>query len=261
MDLKDEPIRRNPNPLNVTFYNMKKFYQFNPVIGKFSAQVKAAKLTEQELNQKILDNFRADTLQARLDKLKYGGFPDDNVNGDDDKPGRTPGRAQKKGTLLDDDDEFQRRLDQLRGNIVSPQNTPEQNAKIIQRQNSEKFLNRQLKQEEKELSSLPKGNVRKKRSSIKSSLRFRLPETPPPSFDDYWDEVADQWILHDTTLSGPPEPLLFYYDRDFPPLSQSVLRRHLPPIAPKTPLPPLLQPSTPRETSFISSRRKCFAPM
>ena len=47
---------------------MKKFDQVNPVIGKLAAQVKASKLTEQEVNQKLLDNFEAGQLQARLDK-------------------------------------------------------------------------------------------------------------------------------------------------------------------------------------------------
>ena len=87
LDLKDDPIFRNPNPINVTFYDMKKFDQVNPVIRKLAAKVKASKLTEQELNQKLLHNFEADTLQARLDKLKYGS-PEDNDDDDDNKKGR-----------------------------------------------------------------------------------------------------------------------------------------------------------------------------
>ena len=237
---------------------MKKFDQVNPVIGKLPAQVKACKLTEQEVNQKLLDNFEADTLQAILDKLKYGS-PDDNGDDDYNKKGTggTPGRTRKKGGSLDnvDDDELQRRFYRLWGNVVSPQNTPEQNSKIIQQQNSETFLSRQLRQREKELSSLPKGNVGKKRSSIRLSLNFRLSENPQatPTLDDYWDGFADQWIPHNTPLSGPSELQalpLFDYKRDFPPLSRSVLRANLPSITPKTPLPAL--PSTPRETSFLS---------
>ena len=50
LDLKDEAIFRNPNPINVTFYDMKKFDQVNPVIRKLAAQVKASKLTEKEIN-------------------------------------------------------------------------------------------------------------------------------------------------------------------------------------------------------------------
>ena len=50
LDLKDDAIFRNPNPLNVTFYDTKKFDQVNLVIGKLAAQVKASKLTEQQVN-------------------------------------------------------------------------------------------------------------------------------------------------------------------------------------------------------------------
>ena len=101
LDLKDVAIFRNPNPLNVTFYDMKKFDQINPVIGKLAAQVKASKLSEQEVNQKLLDNFEADQLQARLDKLRYGG-PDDSDDDDNKKgPGGTPGGTPVKTSLLD----------------------------------------------------------------------------------------------------------------------------------------------------------------
>ena len=122
LDLKDDAIFRNPNPLNVTFYDMKKFDQVNPVIGKLAAQVRASKLTEQEVNQKLLDNFEADQLQARLDKLRYGG-PDDSDDGDDNKkgPGGTPDGMPVKISPLDDSEELQRSLDRLRGNVVVKQ--------------------------------------------------------------------------------------------------------------------------------------------
>ena len=46
LDLKDEAIFCNPNPINVTFHDMKKFDQVNPVIDKLATQVKASKLTD-----------------------------------------------------------------------------------------------------------------------------------------------------------------------------------------------------------------------
>ena len=169
---------------------------------------------------------------------------------------------------LDDDEELQRRLDRLRGNVVvkskqQQQNTPEIFFELIAQQNSEKYFNRQLKQRKKELTGLrkgAKGNVGKKRLSIEPSLKFRLPETPPPSFDEYWDGVAGQWIPHKTSLSGPPEPPLFDYDCGFPSLNRSVQRSHLPPITHKTPLPPIL-PLTPRETSFSSPAEASVSPL
>ena len=134
LDLKDDAIFCNPNPLNVTFYNMKKFDQVNPVIGKLAAQIKASKLTEQEVNQKLLDNFEVDQLQVRLDKLRYGG-PDDSDDDDNKKgSGGAPGRTPVKVSPLDDDEELQRRLDRLRGNIVVKSKQQQQNT-------SEKILN------------------------------------------------------------------------------------------------------------------------
>ena len=111
-----------------------------------------------------------------------------------------------------------------------------------------------------------RGNVRKKCSSIEPDLKFRLPDTPPPSFDDdCWEGVADQWIPNYTPLSGPPKPPLFDYDRDFPPLNRTIQGRNLPPINPKvidqsslysTPLPPIASEISPAEKSISSLRNK-----
>ena len=257
MDLKDESIFRNPNALNVTFYDMKKFDQVNSVIGKLAAQVRASKLTEKELNQKMLDNFEADQIQARLDRLRYrgGGMGLDNNDDDGDNkkgPGGTPGGMPVKViTAIDDDDELLRRLNRLHGNVSAPD---------IE---YEKFYNRRLKQQQKELTGLKKGakgNVSKKRWSIEPDLKFRLPDTLPPSFDDYWDGVADQWIPNNTPLSGPPKPPLFDYNRDFPPLNRTIQSSHLPPITPGMPLPPVL-PATPRENSFYSPAETSVSPL
>ena len=88
LDLKDEAIFRNPNPINVTFHDMKKFDLVNPVIGKLATQVKASKLTDYQLTKKILQQGEIDELQLRLDKLKYGVKKDDD---DDSNIGRGGG--------------------------------------------------------------------------------------------------------------------------------------------------------------------------
>ena len=51
LDLKNEAIFCNSNPLNVTFRDVKKFDLVNPVIGKLATQVKASKLTDYELTK------------------------------------------------------------------------------------------------------------------------------------------------------------------------------------------------------------------
>ena len=135
LDLKDEGISRNPNPLNVTFYDMKKFDLVNAVIGKLASQVKASQLTDYEITKKFLPKHEADEIQNRLDKLRYGTNKDD--NDDDNKPG--PGGGTPTQTI----DDLTKRLDKLRGNTndVSPYNTPEQNSRIIMKKTNEKFVN------------------------------------------------------------------------------------------------------------------------
>ena len=39
LDLKDQDISCNPNPIDLTFHDIKKFYLANPVIGKLASQV------------------------------------------------------------------------------------------------------------------------------------------------------------------------------------------------------------------------------
>ena len=65
LDLKDSAIFRNPNPLNVTFRDVKKFDMTNPIIGKLAAQIKANKLSNEDLTKKII-------MQGEVEKFKIG---------------------------------------------------------------------------------------------------------------------------------------------------------------------------------------------
>ena len=78
LDLKVEAIFRNPNPINVTFHDMKTFDLVNPVIGKLATHVRATKLTDYQLTKKILNQGEVNKLQLRLNVLKYGINKDDN---------------------------------------------------------------------------------------------------------------------------------------------------------------------------------------
>ena len=94
LDLKDEAIFCNPNPINVTFHDMKKFDLVNPVIGKLATQVKASKLTDYQLTKKSLQQGEIYELQLRLDKLKYGVKKDD---ADNNNTGRGGGGGEMPG--------------------------------------------------------------------------------------------------------------------------------------------------------------------
>ena len=63
LDLKDKAIFCNLNPINVTFSDMKKIDQINPVIGKLASQVKESKLIDYKLTKKLLEKGEADELQ------------------------------------------------------------------------------------------------------------------------------------------------------------------------------------------------------
>ena len=255
LDLKDEAIFRNPNPINVTFHDMKKFDLVNPVIGKLATQVKASKLTDYELTKKLLMQGEIDALQNRFDRLKYDDKKDDDDNntrggrgGGEGGPG-TPGPGPPK-TPQQEMEEITRRLDKLCGNTqeLSPYNNPAQNARIIMQRNNQKFLDKQMNQLEKELKNIPKGIVNKRKSSLNFRPKlsnFRFPDTPletPQNDDDYWRDVEQNWLgtPAPSFISGlPPAPFstsppLFDYDRDFPPISKFVP-----------------QPPEPRETRFL----------
>ena len=139
---------------------MKKFDQVNPIIGKLTAQVRASKLTEKELNQKMLDNFEADQIQARLDRLKYGG-PDNDDDDDDNKKGRGEGTPGGTALRVPDDDELLRRLNRLGGNdtdeLVKWFNRLRGNESLSPRDVEYLiFYNQRIRQREKELTGLKK---------------------------------------------------------------------------------------------------------
>ena len=54
VDAKNAGIMQNPNQLNLTLCDLKKFDLQNPIIGKIASQVKASKSTEDQLTKDIL---------------------------------------------------------------------------------------------------------------------------------------------------------------------------------------------------------------
>ena len=238
LDSNDQAIFRNPNPINFTFHNKKKFDVVNPVIGKLVTQVKASKLTDYQLTKKLLEQGEVDKLQLRLDPLKYGVNTDEDddetkwgggLRGGDDGPG--PGPPPPR-TPQQEIDYIVRRLDILQGNTldVSPGNTPAPNSRIIARQNQERFQNRQIKERQRELSNIPKGIINKRKSSINFNFTDPASQTPPQTssrreFDE--DEEDFPPPPHFLEPASPRETSFLFSDR-----SLSPLRNKLPNIAP-----------------------------
>ena len=79
---------QNPNPINLTFSDLKKFDLQNAIIGKIATQVKASKLTKDQLTKNILMQDEIANIKNRLEKLKRPI----NINDSDDKaPGSDEG--------------------------------------------------------------------------------------------------------------------------------------------------------------------------
>ena len=123
LDRKDASVMQNPNPLNLTFRDVKKFDMQNPIIGKIATNVKASKLTEDQLTRRILMQDQISDIANRLEKLKRpirrdsddGGGSGSGVGGggDGDLP-PTPVRKYKPCPEKDFYDELMDRYNKLK---------------------------------------------------------------------------------------------------------------------------------------------------
>ena len=149
LDLKIEAIFCNPNPLNVTFHNVEKFYFVNPVIGKLATQVKASKLTDYELTKKNLGQAETDILQNRFGLFKKG--LDEIIDDEDDDENTVRGGSGIKGGRGGggrNDGTPPRPPPDLYG-----RNTPAKNSRGIAQADEERFQNRRLREREREISN------------------------------------------------------------------------------------------------------------
>ena len=105
--LKDSAIFRNLNPLNVTFRDVKKFHVTNPIIGKLAAQIKANKLSNEDLTKKIIMQGEVEKIQNRLAEIKKWRIRSTRLD-DDDSSG--PGTGGCEGS----DDSGEDCLDQVK---------------------------------------------------------------------------------------------------------------------------------------------------
>ena len=88
LDLKNEDLFRNPQPITLLFNNVEKFHQQNLIIGKLATQINAKKLSEKEQIKNQLGELKDRELADRLYRLKYR--KNDNDDDDDDEPKSPP---------------------------------------------------------------------------------------------------------------------------------------------------------------------------
>ena len=184
LDLKNAAIFQNPNQFTLTFCDVKKFDLQNPIIGKLGIQVKARKLTEDQLTKKILMQDQIAYIENRSEELRKPINISDNSDDDTRGPGGSVGRGGgDDGNLArlpgrDEFDELTRRLNRLRGNRppLSPPRKPHRprpdvetdlgdglNNRVnrlrydsITPNHEEKILTKRLSERQREITQIPK---------------------------------------------------------------------------------------------------------
>ena len=84
LDLKNEDLFRNPQPITLLFNNVEKFHQQNPIIGKLATQINVSKLTDKELVKRKFLEGGISEIEDRLHRLKYSKNEKKNDDYDDD---------------------------------------------------------------------------------------------------------------------------------------------------------------------------------
>ena len=83
LGLKNAGLFQNPEPINLVFNDVKKFDQQNPIIGKLAKQIKASKLTDEQITKKKIMKGEIAKVEDRLfdlkkrDNLKKDGYDDE----------------------------------------------------------------------------------------------------------------------------------------------------------------------------------------
>ena len=105
LDLKNEDLFRNPQPITLLFNNVEKFHQQNPIIGKLATQINAKKLSEKEQIRNQLGELKDREIEDRLYRLRYGKNDNKNNNDEDDNdddpksPPKAPPRREKEAEI------------------------------------------------------------------------------------------------------------------------------------------------------------------
>ena len=122
LDTKNAGIMQNPNPLNLTFGEVKNFDLQNPVLGEIATQVKASKLTDEQLTKKIFMQDDIAKTENRLEELKLPinfNDSDDETRGpvggggDDGAPPPLPPTPSSRSAESDEYRPLMRRLEEV----------------------------------------------------------------------------------------------------------------------------------------------------
>ena len=113
LDLKNDDLFRNPQPITLLFNNIEKFHQQNPIIGKLATQINVSQLTDKELTKRKFLEGGIREIEDRLYRLKYGkdDKKTDDDDNDDDEPKTPPKIPPAREAEAEIDPSFRRRTD------------------------------------------------------------------------------------------------------------------------------------------------------
>ena len=230
LDLKDSAIFRNPNPLNVTFRDVKKFDMTNPIIGKLAAQIKANKLSNEDLTKKIIMQGEVEKIQNRLSEIKKRITRTTRLDDDDNSgPGAGGGGQPRLGEIK----ELNSRLNatcsgRLTSSFIpSTERDPDENADMQDILNNrlnrlrygpsvptstEKILTRRQQLRDNEISQIPKGLVSARRGEL---FPDQFPSPPGPDFfkPPPVAPANDSFIRPDDLPDVPQTPIIDKFSR------------------------------------------------
>ena len=214
VDTKNAGIMQNPNLLNLTFCDVKKVDLQNPVLGKIATQVKASKLTDEQLSKKILVRDDIAKIEHRLEELKrpinFNDSDDETCGpsgggGDDGAPAPLPPTPGRRSAESDAYGPLMRRLEELRHGRVLPSREVQQ-------------CELRLAERKAELKRLADRGALKKRRREEGRFRPVLPDmqTPTPIRDDFWPPLPVE-PSHENFIrpevSDTKRPLRDYFSR------------------------------------------------
>ena len=116
LDLKNNDVFRNPQPVTLLFNDVERFHQQNPIIGKLATQINVAKLSEKDLVKRQFLKGEIDKIENRLYNLKNDNNKkndDDDDNDDDDSPddGSIPSIPAMQEAIAEMDPSFRPRTE------------------------------------------------------------------------------------------------------------------------------------------------------
>ena len=89
LDTKNKHILADPNSLQVTFKDIKKFDVQNPITGKVLTEIETSKLSDKKIKEQLVQ-LKDREIEAQLSKLRHNNNFNNNYNNNNNNFGGRP---------------------------------------------------------------------------------------------------------------------------------------------------------------------------